>query len=124
MVFNKFYGYCSPRNSFTIYRTKVSTPSKMILSKENVKTQVNLNFFKQKGKSGGLPLLYRLKTLKILYISDDKMDLTFEFVSRNLVAQTNFVKFRDDQNFMYFKVKRINGKVTSGGMPHGIITIN
>ena len=33
----------------------------------------------------------------------DKMDFTVEFVSRNLVTQSNFVEFRDDQNFTFFK---------------------
>ena len=32
------------------------------------------------------------------------MDLTIEFVSRNLVTKVNFVEFRDNQNFTFFKV--------------------
>ena len=40
------------------------------------------------------------------------MDLTVGFVSRNLVAQTNFVKFRDNQNFNFFQ--GIGCRVTHG----------
>ena len=56
-----------------------------------------------------------LQTYKSLYISNGETDLIVEFVSRNLVTQTNFIKFRDGHNFTYVKAKRRNGKVTSGG---------
>ena len=45
--------------------------------------------FLKKGHNGNLPQ----KNLKFFLISDDETDLTVEFVSRNLVTQSNFVEF-------------------------------
>ena len=42
-----------------------------------------------------LLLRYRLKTIE--------MNLTVDFVSRNLVTHENFVEFRDSQNFTFFE---------------------
>ena len=46
------------------------------------------------------------------------MDFTVEFVSRNLVAQSNFVGFRDGRNFMFFKASSVG--VIHGVVPHGM----
>ena len=35
------------------------------------------------------------------------MDLTVGFISQNLVAQANFVEFRDSQNFMFFEASGV-----------------
>ena len=35
------------------------------------------------------------------------MDLTVGIVSRNLVAQANFVEFQDSQNFTFFEVSGV-----------------
>ena len=35
------------------------------------------------------------------------MDLIVGFVSRNLVAQTNFVEFQDSMNFTFFEVMSV-----------------
>ena len=39
-------------------------------------------------------------------MSNDKTDLTVGFVLRNLITQTNFVEFRDSQNFHDFQGER------------------
>ena len=35
------------------------------------------------------------------------MDITVDFISRNLVTHTNFVKFRDIQNFTFFEATSV-----------------
>ena len=39
-------------------------------------------------------------------ISDDKTDFTIGIVLRNLATTSNFVEFRDSQNFMFFEPRR------------------
>ena len=38
---------------------------------------------------------------------DDETDFTFEIVSRNLATTSNFVDFRDNWNFTFFKTSRV-----------------
>ena len=44
----------------------------------------------------------QVENLEVFYISDDETDPIVDFVSQNLVAQANFVEFRDSQNFTSF----------------------
>ena len=44
---------------------------------------------------------------EFFYISDDETDFTIEIVSQNLVTTSNFVKFRDSQNFTFFEVSKV-----------------
>ena len=67
------------------------------------KTRVNLKFFKKIDKYSELLATIQVKNLEIFYISNDKIDLIIEFVSRNLVIQVNFVKFRDSQNSNFLR---------------------
>ena len=41
------------------------------------------------------------------------MDCTVEIVSRNLATQSNFVEFRDSQNFTYFKATGVGRHMAS-----------
>ena len=44
------------------------------------------------------------------------MDFTVRIVSRNLVSQSNFIKFRDSRNFTLFEAPGIaSGHMTLGG---------
>ena len=47
------------------------------------------------------------KASKILYISDDETDCAVKFVSRNLVTQESFVKFRDNRNILRISMRRV-----------------
>ena len=40
-------------------------------------------------------------------MSDYKTDFTFEIILRNLATTSNFVEFRDSQNFTFFEAPRI-----------------
>ena len=49
----------------------------------------------------------QVENLDVFLISDDETDLTIGFVSRNLVAQVNFVEFRYSQNFTFFEASGV-----------------
>ena len=45
--------------------------------------------------------------MKFFWISNDETDFTVEIVSQNLDTISNFVEFRDNRNFMFFKALRV-----------------
>ena len=46
-----------------------------------------------------------MENLKFFEISDDEMNFTVKFVSRNLITQLNFVEIRDTRNFTFFETE-------------------
>ena len=59
------------------------------------------------------------------------MDLIVEFVSRNLVAQINFVRFRDNRKFSFFEAMDVCDKwhdatwhMRAMWMPHGLVHVS
>ena len=46
----------------------------------------------------------QVENLEVCYITDNETNLTVGFISQNLVAQANFVEFRDSKNFTFFEV--------------------
>ena len=49
---------------------------------------------------------------KFFSISDDETDFTVGIVSRNLATTSNFVEFRDSQNFTFFKAPSVRCRKT------------
>ena len=64
------------------------------------------NFWKKKGKTE-ICQYVQVENLEVFKILDDETDLNIGFVSQNLVAQTNFVEFRNSHNFMFFKASGV-----------------
>ena len=67
-----------------------------------MKPQEKSNFLKN-GK-----MVISVKNPKLFYISDDETDFTVGIVSRNLATTSNFVDFRDSQNFHVFRENERN----------------
>ena len=65
------------------------------------KTQENPNFLR-KGKT-----VISVKNLEFFWISDDKTDFIVGIISRNLAITSNFIEFRDSQNFTFFEVPKV-----------------
>ena len=68
--------------------------SKILVS---VKPGKNTIFLK-KGKTE-----ISIENLKFFLISDDETNFTVRIFSQNLVTQSNFIGFRDSQNFTFFE---------------------
>ena len=60
------------------------------------KTREDSNFMKN-GK-----MVISIENPKFFKISNDETDFTVEIVSQNLAIRSNFVEFRDSQNFHVF----------------------
>ena len=60
-----------------------------------------------------------MENLEIFYISDDEMDFTVEFVSQNLVTQSNFVEFQDGWDFTFFEAPSVGDGVVPHDMTRG-----
>ena len=65
------------------------------------KTREKFNFLRN-GKT-----VISVENPKIFKISDDETDFTVRIVSRNLATTSNFVKFRDSKNFIFFETPRV-----------------
>ena len=74
------------------------------LRRGECKTREKFNFF-EKWQNGDCHI--QVENLEFFYISDDETNFTVEIVSRNLVTQLNFVKFRDSKNFMFFYISSV-----------------
>ena len=61
------------------------------------------SIFLKNGKTV-IATIVQVENLECLYISNDETDFTIGIVSRNLVTQSNFVKFQDIRNFTFFEV--------------------
>ena len=48
-------------------------------------------------------IVISIKNQEFFYISDDETDFTVGIVWRNLATTSNFVEFRDSQNFTFFE---------------------
>ena len=44
-----------------------------------------------------------VENMEFFYISDGETNFTVGIVSRNLATTSNFVEFRDNRNFTFFK---------------------
>ena len=67
---------------------------------------LNLNFFRKRAKRYFVEIALEEK-LRFFYILDDKMDFSVGIFSRNLATQSNFIRFRDRQNFTYFEASGV-----------------
>ena len=67
----------------------------------SVKPRKNPNF-RKKSK-----MVFSIKIQNKYLISDDETGFTVKIVSRNLSTTSNFVEFRDSQNFTFFEAPRV-----------------
>ena len=71
---------------------------KILLREGECETSRKSNFL----KNGKMVILVKIQN----FISHDETNITVGIVSRNLATMSNFVKFRDSQNFTFFETRR------------------